>query len=96
MYYVYILTNKTKTVLYTGVTNNLERRIYEHKQKQVDGFTKRYNVNELVYYEETTDIYSALNREKQIKNLLRSKKEALINQMNPQWDDLMEERDPIA
>ena len=90
MYYVYIITNKTKTVLYTGVTNNLERRIYEHKQKLIDGFTKRYNLNRLVYYETTTDIKSAIAREKQIKNLLRYKKEELINQMNPLWDDLME------
>ena len=90
MYYVYIITNKTKTVLYTGVTNNLERRMYEHKQKLVDGFTKRYNLTQLVYYETTTDVKSAIAREKQIKNLLRRKKEELINQMNPLWNDLME------
>ena len=89
MYYVYIITNKTKTVLYTGVTNDLERRINEHKTKMIDGFTKRYNVDQLVYYETTSDVKSAIVREKQIKNLLRRKKEDLINSMNPNWDDLM-------
>ena len=88
-YYVYILTNKTKTVLYTGVTNNLRRRIYEHKNKLIDGFTKRYNVDRLVYYEMTSDVKVAIKREKQIKNLLRRKKEELINTFNPNWDDLM-------
>ena len=63
-YYVYILTNEHNTVLYTGVTNDLVRRVYEHKQKLVDGFTKRYNVSKLVYYEHTTDVYSAITREK--------------------------------
>ena len=90
MYYVYIITNKTKTVLYTGVTNNLERRMYEHKNKLIEGFTKRYNVNQLVYYESYSDVNYAISREKQIKNLLRRKKEELINSMNPNWDDLME------
>ena len=88
-YYVYILTNKTKTVLYTGVTNNLRRRIYEHKNKLIDGFTKRYNVDRLVYYEMTSDVKVAIKREKQIKNLLRRKKEELINTFNPDWGDLM-------
>jgi len=90
MYYVYILTNKKKTVLYTGVTNNLERRIYEHKNKLIKGFTERYNVDSLVYFETTSDVNSAIAREKQIKNLLRSKKEDLINSINPQWNDLSE------
>ena len=90
MYYVYIITNKSKTVLYTGVTNNIERRMYEHKNKQIKGFTKRYNVNQLVYYESYSDVNYAISREKQIKNLLRRKKEELINSMNPNWDDLME------
>ena len=90
MYYVYIITNKSKTVLYTGVTNNIERRMYEHKNKQIEGFTKRYNVNQLVYYESYSDVNYAISREKQIKNLLRRKKEELINSMNPNWDDLME------
>ena len=71
MYYVYILTNQGNTVLYIGVTNNLERRIYEHKNKLIDGFTKRYNVNKLVYYETTTDVKAAIEREKTLKNLLR-------------------------
>ena len=88
-YFVYILTNKTKTVLYTGVTNDLKRRVYEHKNKMVDGFTKTYNVDRLVYYEITSDIKAAIKREKQIKNLLRLKKEDLINSTNPNWDDLM-------
>ncbi|MBQ8428650.1 MAG: GIY-YIG nuclease family protein [Clostridia bacterium] len=90
MYYVYILTNKTNTVLYTGVTNNLEKRVYQHKNKMIDGFTKRYNVNKLVYYEITQDINSAIAREKTIKNLLRRKKEDLINGFNPEWKDLGE------
>ena len=94
MYYVYILTNKGKTVLYTGVTNNLTRRLYEHKNKLYEGFSKRYNLNVLVYYETTSDIVSAITREKQIKNLLRSKKEQLIATMNPEWKDLAV-RDPI-
>ncbi|MBR2616995.1 MAG: GIY-YIG nuclease family protein [Clostridia bacterium] len=88
MYYVYILTNKMKTVLYTGVTNNLVRRMYEHKNKRVDGFSKRYNLDTLVYFEMTTDVRSAISREKQIKNLLRRKKEGLINSINPEWKDL--------
>ena len=88
-YFIYILTNKTKTVLYTGVTNDLKRRVYEHKNKMVDGFTKTYNVDRLVYYEITSDIKAAIKREKQIKNLLRCKKENLINSMNPSWDDLI-------
>lgn len=88
-YFVYILTNKTKTVLYTGVTNDLKRRIYEHKNKLIAGFTKKYNVDQLVYYEVTSDIKEAIKREKQIKNLLRLKKEDLINSTNPNWDDLM-------
>ena len=88
MYYVYILINKTRSVLYTGVTNNLKRRVYEHKNKLIDGFTKRYNINSLVYYEYTTDILSAITREKSIKTLLRKKKEELISSMNPEWKDL--------
>ena len=90
MYYVYIVTNKTKTVLYTGVTNNLKRRIYEHKNKLIDGFTKRYNVDMLVYFEKYSNIDEAIIREKSIKNLVRIKKESLINSINPQWDDLYE------
>ena len=88
MFFVYIMTNKTQTVLYTGMTNNLKRRIYEHKNKLIDGFTKRYNVDVLVYYEEYSNVNKALLREKSIKNLVRMKKESLINIMNPEWKDL--------
>ncbi len=91
MYYVYIMTNKIKTVLYTGVTNDLRRRVYEHVSgENKKSFTARYNVNRLVYYETTESAISAIEREKQIKNLLRSKKEALINDFNPEWKDLFE------
>ena len=86
-YYVYIMTNKSKT-LYTGVTNNLERRVYEHKNKLVAGFTSKYNITKLVYFEETNDVQIALAREKQIKGWLRSKKVALIEGENPEWKDL--------
>ncbi len=88
MFFVYIMTNKTKTVLYTGVTNNLKRRVCEHKSKLIDGFTKRYNVDVLVYYEEYSNVNEALLREKSIKNLVRMKKESLINITNPEWKDL--------
>ena len=86
-YYVYIMTNKSKT-LYTGITNNLQRRVYEHKQKLIPGFTSKYNINQLVYYEITSDINVALSREKQIKGWLRSKKITLIESVNPEWRDL--------
>jgi len=89
-YYVYIMTNKSRT-LYTGVTNNLMRRVYEHKNKLVPGFTSRYNIQFLVYYECTCSIHVAIEREKQIKGLLRAKKIALIDGMNPEWKDLSEE-----
>ena len=91
MYYVYIATNKTKSVLYTGVTNNLKRRIYEHKSKLINGFTKRYNVDLLVYFEEYSNIDEAIIREKSIKNLVRIKKEMLISSTNPEWKDLSEQ-----
>ncbi len=86
-YYVYIMSNKSRT-LYTGVTNNLERRVYEHKQKIVPSFTSKYNITNLVYFELTSDVYSAIDREKQIKGWLRRKKIALIELVNPQWQDL--------
>ena len=86
-YYVYIMTNRSRT-LYTGVTNNLERRVYEHKRRLVDGFTKKYNLTRLAYYEESSDILAAIRREKQIKGWLRSKKIDLIESVNPQWRDL--------
>ena len=87
-YYVYILSNKNNTTLYIGVTNNLIRRIYEHKNNVVDGFTKRYSVHKLVYFEYTGNIESAILREKQLKNYSRAKKEQLINNENPEWNDL--------
>jgi len=86
-YYVYLLTNRSGT-LYTGVTNDLERRVYEHKQKLVDGFTKKYNVHILAYYEVMNDVTSAIAREKQIKAWRRSKRVELIESVNPQWRDL--------
>ena len=86
-FYVYIMTNKSHT-LYTGVTNDLERRVYEHKQKLVAGFTAKYNIDRLVYYEATQDVNSAIYREKQIKGWLRAKKIALIESTNPKWTDL--------
>jgi putative endonuclease len=87
-YFVYILTNKSNKVLYIGVTNNLERRMFEHKNKMINGFTKRYNLTKLVYFEETSDIKSALEREKQLKNWHRDWKIKLINNFNPEWKDL--------
>ena len=89
-YFVYILTNKVQSVFYTGVTNDLKRRVWEHKEKLVPGFTAKYNVTQLVYYEETSEVVSAIEREKQIKNYRREKKVALIAQMNPAWKDLGE------
>jgi putative endonuclease len=87
-YYVYILTNSHNTVLYIGVTGNLPRRLYEHRNGLVEGFTKKYNVHKLVYYENTSDVYSAISREKQLKKWRREKKNQLIEMMNPQWRDL--------
>ncbi len=87
-YYVYILTNWNNKVIYIGVTNNLERRIYEHKNKLIDGFTKKYNVNKLVYAEETNDIKSALRREKELKKWRREKKDKLVESVNPEWKEL--------
>ena len=87
-YFVYILTNKGNSVLYTGVTSNLVRRVYEHKEKLVEGFTKRYNCSKLVWYEIYGDSYNAISREKQIKAGSRKRKLELINKMNPVWKDL--------
>ncbi len=87
-YYVYILTNKYHTSLYIGVTNNIIRRVYEHKTGIIDGFTKKYNINILVYYEMTSDIEEAIKREKQLKKWTREKKEFLINKTNCKWLDL--------
>ena len=88
-YYVYIMTNRSKT-LYTGVTNDLERRVFEHKNKLVSGFTEKYNVDRLVFYEETSDVNAAIAREKQIKGWLRAKKIELIESVNKEWRDLSE------
>ncbi len=88
--YIYIITNKNNTTLYTGVTSNLNKRIYEHKNHLIEGFSKRYNLEKLVYYEIFSDVRDAINREKQIKAGSRNKKEKLINSINPQWNDLSE------
>lgn len=90
-YCVYIMTNTHNTVLYTGVTNNLARRAYEHKNGMGGVFTKKYNVQKLVYYEIGDNIHSAIEREKQIKGGSRKKKVDLINSMNPEWKDSYEE-----
>lgn len=89
-YYVYILTNFKNTTLYIGVTNDLVRRVYEHKQKKIKGFSARYNLKKLVYYEETSSVYEAIRREKQLKNWHRQWKINLINESNPEWKDLSE------
>lgn len=86
-YFVYIMTNNSGT-LYTGVTKDLNRRVYEHRHKLVEGFTKRYDITHLVYFETTSDIRAAIAREKQIKGWLRSKKIKLIESINPEWRDL--------
>ena len=89
-YYVYIMTNKYNTVLYTGVTNDLKRRMHEHKEKLVAGFTNKYNITKLVYYEFFDDPENAIAREKQIKAGSRQKKMQLIASMNREWRDLYE------
>jgi len=89
-YYVYIMTNSSKT-LYIGVTNDLHRRVGEHKEGQIKGFTSKYLIKKLVYYEESCDINVAINREKQLKGWLRKKKIALIESVNPDWRDLSED-----
>ena len=90
-YYVYIMTNERDITLYTGVTRDLKKRVFEHKQKLVEGFTKKYNIKYLVYYEAADDVEAAIAREKQIKGWLRAKKLQLINSLNPSWNDLSEE-----
>jgi putative endonuclease len=90
-YYIYIVTNKSNSVLYTGVNNDLKRRVYEHKQKLVEGFTKQYNITKLVYYEIFEDAANAILREKQIKGGSRKKKVELVNGTNPEWRDLYDE-----
>jgi putative endonuclease len=88
LYYVYILTNTHHSVLYVGVTNDLERRCFEHKQKKIKGFTQKYNVDKLVYFERFDFIDLAIAREKQIKGYSRMKKVALIDQFNKEWREL--------
>jgi len=90
-YYIYIMTNKRNIIIYTGVTNDLKRRVYEHKEKLAEGFTRKYNITKLVYYEVFEDVENAILREKQIKGGSRQKKPELINSMNKEWRDLCEE-----
>jgi putative endonuclease len=89
-YFVYILSSRTKR-LYIGVTNDLERRVAQHKRREVEGFTSRYNIDRLVYYEETNDVWAALNREKQLKGWVRIRKLELVSDLNPEWRDLATE-----
>ena len=90
MYYVYILSNWCDSVLYIGVTNNLPRRLYEYRNGLADGFTKKYNVHKLVYFEQTNDVRSAIEREKQLKGWTRAKNNWVIAKENPNWSDLSE------
>ena len=90
-YYVYIMTNWNDRVMYIGITNNLERRYFEHTHKLIDGFTSKYNLTKLVYYEHTQDAIAAITREKQLKGWRRSKKDALVQAANPSWRDLSED-----
>ena len=90
MYFVYILANWNDSVLYIGVTGNLPRRLYEHRNHLVDGFSSKYNTTKLVYFEQTNDVYSAITREKQLKKWRREKKNELIGKANPKWVDLSE------
>lgn len=94
MYYIYILTNKSNNVMYIGITNDLMRRLYEHKEKLLEGFTKRYNVNKLVYFEEFKTPTDAIKREKQLKHWNRSKKNAIVETVNPEYKDLTEDLFP--
>ena len=89
--YVYILSNKSNSTLYIGVTDDLVRRVYEHKQKFIDGFSNKYNVSKLVYYEIYNDPYTAITREKQLKGFNRYKKDRLISNFNPEWKDLYQD-----
>jgi len=89
-YYVYIMTNKSHTVLYTGGTSDLRKRVYQHKEKMTDGFTQKYNVSKLVYYQVAQNAFAAISREKQIKGGSRLQKIKLIHGMNPEWIDLAE------
>ena len=86
-YFVYILSSQTKR-LYIGVTNDLQRRVGQHKRHEVEGFTSQYNIDQLVYYEETDNVYAAISREKQLKGWMRIRKIQLVQDMNPDWQDL--------
>ena len=90
-YYVYMLTNASRVVLYIGVTSDLEGRLFEHRSSETPGFTRKYRVNRLVYYEDYPDPSSAIAREKQLKGWTRAKKNALVEKMNPRWHDLGED-----
>ena len=90
IFYVYILSNWNNKVIYVGMTNNPERRLFEHKNKLIEGFTKKYNVTKLVYFEQTGDVNTTIRREKEIKKWRREKKNILVESMNPNWDDLSE------
>ena len=90
-YYVYILTNAGNRIFYVGVTSNLVKRIYEHKSKAVEGFTSQYRVNKLVYFEETSDVHSAIDREKKLKKWRRDFKIQLVSKINPDWHDLYDD-----
>jgi putative endonuclease len=91
MYYVYIMSNWNNKVVYIGITNNLKRRVYEHKTGIIEGFTKKYHVHKLVYFDSTTDVYSAITREKQIKGWKRARKNKLVEKKNPNWQDLYQQ-----
>ena len=90
-YYVYILTNHTNVAVYTGMTSDLKKRVYQHREKMVEGFTKRYDIDKLVYFEVFDDVRSAIHREKQIKDTSRARKNSLVDRTNPAWRDLYEE-----
>ncbi len=90
-YYVYMIANNHNTVLYIGVTNNLIRRVYEHKNGLIDGFTKKYNCHKLVWFQQTNDVDSAITKEKRMKKWKREYKENVIREMNPDWKDLYDE-----
>jgi len=95
-YYIYMVSNRRHNVLYVGVTNSLERRIWQHKSKTIPGFTKKYNCDQLVYFELYEHIDAAIAREKQLKGWIRAKKDALIAKMNPEWQDLSAEWDAVS
>lgn len=88
-YFVYVMANKTR-MIYVGVTNDLERRVYEHKNKLIRGYTSKFNLNKLVYFESVSDVTVAMEREKELKGWVRRKKTSLANSINPEWKDLSE------